>query len=247
MENGVMRLDIGVISKELKTGYYADDNIATFYVKPIYNGNLIVGFKEIITGKELVKRIYASDGIENFAFDILSIYDTSKAFHSKGFEIGDLQVKILGNINLSALNRYMSKTPEIVEQEIAEITERKVVKENDLTKFSKKKVSICYLDDDFLLVEPIYSFIMPNKIVGFREIISKQRLIKRIYGKDSYSDILLTVDDMDIPSVKQDEDIHELLTNEEINEYLNKSTNQIEAIILHYWLNECEQRRLELK
>jgi len=231
-------------------------NLGTFIATPIFSklGKKIIGFKEIITDRIIVNRVNFYDTMESEDyFDYFSQYDW---VHRKSGDVGVKVSKLAeiktGNTIIEMDNKireYLSQDKKRINEDIDKLKIKDIKRYRNKNGQELEKKDMSYYDTPIyianpgnrltLLVTPVYSKISKNKIVGFREIVSGNLIIKRFYDgeSDAITDYLKRgnqiIDEVDTTKLATRE-----MSVKEIENYMSQSEHYI-----NMKMNECYNKK----
>lgn len=218
------------------------EKLNTFYCIPVYNSRgKIITLNEVLTNQPLVKRVY----VKNECWDD----DYNEMYYSYAYDktrdlpqIGDVEVKVDQKYQTEELVRYVGYNPAAIKKALDTLELRAIKKTCDGYEEGKgmdyynQKLYVCPLDDDFIIVSARKNLL--GNVGGFRELITKRRVIKRTsdecYDYDHLINLNPVLKNRDIENI----DLTVLATREipvsVMEKYMELTPEEVEAKISNY-------------
>lgn len=226
------------------------DNLNTYYCVPVYNSRRIIGFKELLSDKELVKRVYEdNECCDDFYKDKYYpyAYDKTREF----IQIGDIDVEIDQDYETEELQKYVNFNKDAVAESIDSL-ELNAIRQTcegydpkRTMEYYNKELYLCPLDDDFIVVKPCCMF---GIITGFRELITGRKVIKRTSEELEY-DYLINMNRKLVNLKIEPIDFSVLATRglkvSEFEDYMDLTPEEVEAKIANHLAKKSRERGLD--
>lgn len=249
----VYRVEVGAVTYVNCYGTKVETrHLNTYFCVAVRNAsNKIITFNELKTGKPLVKRVYM-DEIHDDEDDYEDMYYPYAYDDSVEIQNGDVEVNIDQNYETDELQKYVQYGKDGVAESIDTLDMRAIEQTcagydlSQTMEYYNKKLYLCPLGDDFIIVSARFNPF--GAIVGFRELITGRKVIKRKRVSDDFNEEDFLID----RKLKNPEitliDCSKLATREltvaEFESYMALTPEEVEAKISNYLAKLSKERGL---
>lgn len=232
-----------------KTAY---NELNTYYCIPVRNSRgKIITFNELITGKPLVKRVYLKNECCEEYEDMYYKYAYDKGRDVT--QIGDVEIILDQDYETDELRKYVGSNREALSISLDNLELRAIAStsegysEDKTMEYYDKKLYICPLDDDFIIVTDRRSPF--GTIVGFREIITGRKVIRRTGDEYNEYDYLINLNrslmDPEINVIDRTVLATRELSVPTMEGYMELTPEEVEAKISNYLAKLSRERVID--